>query len=65
MGFLSGLVAERMKAVFITEDGIFSYNLTTDALTEKELDDCIESRIEIMAETMNDDWQAQLLSCLS
>ncbi|MGB0450010.1 MAG: CobW family GTP-binding protein, partial [Porticoccaceae bacterium] len=44
--FLSGITAERMKAVFITECGVFGYNLTPDALTEIELDDCLESRVE-------------------
>ena len=61
--FLSGLVAERMKAVFITEQGVFGYNLTSDALTEIELDDCLESRIEIIAAQIDEQWEAQLLAC--
>lgn len=48
--WLSGIKAERMKAVFITSEGIFGYNLTTDALIEIELDDCLESRIEIIGQ---------------
>lgn len=64
-GFLTGLAVERMKAVFITEEGIFAYNLTADALTEQELDECIESRIEIIADAINNDWQPQLFACLS
>jgi G3E family GTPase len=62
--FLNGIVAERMKAVFITEDGIYGYNLTSDALTEIELDDCMESRIEIIANELSEQWQEQLLSCI-
>jgi len=62
--FLSGLKAERMKAVFITEDGVFGYNLTSDALTEMELDDCIESRIEVIASDLDDRWEDQLFDCL-
>ena len=62
-GFLSGLFAERMKAVFITQQGVFGYNLTRDALTEIELDDCLESRIEIIATQLNEEWEAQLLAC--
>ncbi len=62
--FLCGLLAERMKAVFITERGVFGYNLTNDALTEIELDDCFESRIEIIATQINDTWEAQLLACV-
>lgn len=62
--FLSGVVAERVKAVFITESGIFGYNLTPDALTEIELDDCFESRIDIIASEICEQWEAQLLDCL-
>jgi hypothetical protein len=53
-----------MKAVFITEAGVFGYNLTSDALTEIELDDCIESRIEIIAEHILETWEEQLMSCI-
>jgi hypothetical protein len=53
-----------MKAVFITEAGVFGYNLTSDALTEIELDDCIESRIEIIADDISDLWDERLLSCI-
>ena len=63
--FLSGIDAERMKAVFITEDGIFGYNLTADALTEMELDDAMESRIEIIASTLSATWEEQLMACIS
>lgn len=62
--FLAGLKAERMKAVFITEDGVFGYNLTSDALTEMELDDCIESRIEVIASDLDDRWEDQLFECM-
>lgn len=62
--FLSGIVAERVKAVFITESGVFGYNLTADALTEMELDDCLESRIEIIASEVFDQWETQLLACV-
>ena len=62
--FLSGIIAERMKAVFITESGVFGYNLTPDTLTEIELDDCIESRIEIISDSINSNWEAQLLACM-
>ena len=62
--FLSGLSVERMKAVFITGQGVFGYNLVDDALTEIELDDCLESRIEIIASEISDDWDAQLFACM-
>ena len=63
---LNGIHAERMKAVFITEKGIFAYNLTVDALMEFSLDDCLESRIEIISEHLNDDsLEAQLVDCIA
>lgn len=62
--FMSGLVVERMKAVFITESGVFGYNLTSDSLTEIELDNCLESRIEIITSDINEQWEEQLLACL-
>lgn len=62
--FLNSLSAERMKGVFITDQGVFAYNLTTDALTEIELDDAIESRIEIIAQHIDDNAQTDLLACL-
>ena len=61
---LSLLTAERLKAVFITDDGVYGYNLTTDALTEVGLDDCFESTIEIISATTNEDLEQQLLLCL-
>ena len=62
--FLSGINAERMKAVFITESGVFGYNLTPDTLTEIELDDCIESRVEIISDNIDSEWEAQLMACM-
>jgi len=61
--FLTRLKVERMKAVFITGDGIFAYNLTPDTLTEQELDECDESRIEIIAKQIDDHWQSTLIDC--
>lgn len=61
--FLSGLTVERMKGVFITDEGVFGYNLTPDTLTEIALDDCLESRIEIIADNLEDAWEKQLLDC--
>ena len=59
----SGLDVERMKAVFLTDEGVFGYNLTGDGLTEIELEDALESRIEIIATQTRDDWEQQLLDC--
>ena len=62
--FLMGLKAERMKAVFITPSGIFGYNLTEDGLTESELDECAETRIEVIGHEINEDLERQLLTCM-
>lgn len=62
--FLSGLDVERMKAVFITDQGIFGYNFTSDALTEIELDEYIESRIEIIGRNLSTHIEAELMRCL-
>ncbi len=59
----SSLDVERMKAVFITDEGIFSYNLTPDALTEQALDEVLESRIEIIAAGIEPHWQRELFAC--
>lgn len=62
--FLSGISVERLKAVFITERGVFGYNLTLDALTEIELDDCVESRVEIISDNIDNEWEAELMACI-
>ena len=61
---LSGLDVERMKAVFITGRGVFAYNMTRDTLTETELDDCAESRIEIICNQIDPTWVHKLTACI-
>jgi len=63
ISFLSGLRVERMKAVFITDGGVFGYNLADDTLTEFELDDCLESRIEVISDNLDDSLETQLMAC--
>ena len=62
--WLNGLQVERLKAVFITCDGVFGFNMTPDALSQTELDDCMESRIEIIAPEINPQWEKDLLGIL-
>ena len=62
---LTDISAERIKAVFITSTGVFGYNATPDALSEVELDDCLESRLEIISDEINDRLEARLLDCVS
>ena len=62
----------------ITHEGIFSYNIVDDAISEKELDDCLESRIEVIfneldacgadtsksnAGDISELWEQQLVAC--
>ena len=61
---LMGILAERIKAVFITDEGVFGYNATPDVLNEIELDDCVDSRIEIIADRIDDSLERQLLACI-
>lgn len=62
---LLDLDVERMKAVFITNMGIFGYNLTSDGITEIELDDCAESRIEFIAHKLDETIEQRLLACVT
>lgn len=57
--------SERLKAVFITNKGIFSYNKTADGIEERALDEYLESRIEIIAQSENETWQEDILACLA
>ncbi|RLU00652.1 CobW family GTP-binding protein [Ketobacter sp.] len=61
---LSGMKVERMKAVFITDRGQFGFNLTLDALSQHQLDGCTESRVEIINDTLDAEWERALLDCL-
>ena len=76
--WLGKLKVERLKAIMITHEGIFSYNIVDDAISEKELDDCLESRIEVIineldaceadtsksnAGDISELWEQQLVAC--
>ncbi len=56
-GLLNGLDVERMKAVFITDDGIYAFNLADGVLSVKPLDEVWDSRIEVIG-TEPDSWQS-------
>lgn len=62
--FVLSTESERLKAVFFTEQGVFSFNKTEDGVQENVLDDFKESRIEIIAETEQPEWEQNLLNCL-
>lgn len=45
---LSGIAVERLKAVFITSEGVFAFNQADGVLTMQELDETMDSRIEVI-----------------
>ncbi len=63
---LNGVDVERLKAIFITQDGVFAYNLVDGILTEMVLDDAMDSRIELIG-VKQERWDAlecELLACV-
>lgn len=47
-GLLSGLSVARAKAIVITDQGVFSFNMEGGVLSVSELDDAMDSRIELI-----------------
>lgn len=45
---LMGIEAERLKAVFITGEGIFAFNMADSVLNIQALDEVMDSRIEVI-----------------
>ena len=64
---VKSLAVLRLKAIVITTDGILSVNMVDDHLILDELDDALDSRIEIIGEALLDNTllQKQLMACLS
>lgn len=54
---ISGVDAERVKGVFITEDGVFGFNKSDSVLSVLELDDALDSRVEAI-DPERRDWDA-------
>lgn len=65
MSFFQSLAVERMKAVAITDAGVFAYNLSGGILKEIAIDDCLESRIEIICQKTSQQWDSELIACLA
>ncbi len=63
--FLNGIDADRVKAVMNTDDGVFGYNGADGSLTELALFGRGQSCIEIISTSVSDEWEVQLLQCLS
>lgn len=62
--FLWDIGAERVKAVFNTDKGMIGFNLVDDVLTELELQNCAESRIEIISVNLNEGIEEILIKCI-
>jgi hypothetical protein len=56
----------RLKAIVITRDGVLSVNMVDNKLKLDELDDALDTRVEIISDMPLDDklLQQQLLGCL-
>ena len=63
---LSGLDVERIKGVFITQQGVIAYNKADSVLTETNLDDCMDSRIECISRESGalETLEEKLLDCV-
>jgi G3E family GTPase len=64
LSFLTSIEALRIKAVFITDKGSFSYNIADNSTIEEQHNNAVESRIEIIAEQTIDSWEASLIACI-
>ena len=64
VSFLQSMDADRIKAVLITDEGAFGYNISGAVFSEIPIDDCMESRIEVIALQTNPCWEVTLLGCL-
>ena len=64
---LTGVNTERVKGVFITDQGVIAYNKADNVLTEYEIDDAMDSRIECitMTKKLLNKLEEQLLACLN
>ena len=65
VALLQSIQAERIKAVLITESGIFGYNISGSEFSEVPIDDCMESRLEIIALESDPRWERALMQCLT
>lgn len=63
---INGCDEERLKAVFITDQGVFGFNKSGGVVSEIELDDALDSRIEIIQDRKidRDAWQKRLLDLI-
>ena len=64
---LMGVEADRLKAVFITLDGVTTYNMADGVMTKSEVEDTLDSRVEVISsdKALFIDLEAALLRCVA
>jgi len=64
---LMGVEADRLKAVFITLEGVTTYNMADGVMTKSEVQDTLDSRVEIISSDKAQfmDLEAALLRCVA
>lgn len=57
---------ERLKAIFITSEGILAFNKADDVLTEMPLEETLDSRIELITQNKSrlSTFEADILACI-
>ncbi len=53
---------ERFKAVIHTDDGCYAINATTNDFNETLIEECPDSRVEIIASAINSHWKDELMA---
>lgn len=62
--WIKSIHAERIKAVFKTNDGIIGINKTKDQLQLIPFGQCEESKLEIISKSVDPDWDKRIKECL-
>ncbi|NRA42611.1 MAG: GTP-binding protein [Pseudomonadales bacterium] len=62
--FFAALEIERLKAVFITDQGIVAFNMVADHLSQQSVDECFESRLEIITAEHQSSWDQLIQACI-
>lgn len=65
LALLNSINAIRVKAVFITNEGVLSYNNTRDGINETNLKKATESRFEIICDDINEEWEPLLKQAIN
>ena len=64
LSFLTKIQTIRVKAIIISQTGIFGLNISKDNIKEFVFDEALESRIEIISDHIDENWESGLLKCI-